>query len=972
MRSLGSLVLITSLTACSAVGPEAGSDPTPTGGGKADGPQATEGVLDAFDSASALDDWSLATWAAAGVGPLRVERSALVVPVRFTGNGYEQAYLGRGARRSLRQAATLAVDVKLPAGAPAGLRAKLVLLLGPDARWSEPAEETALGPGTTRVALPLAAGLDPVPRRELYDEVRGYGLKLSGTNVSFAGEITVDEVRLEPRAAPSAADLGAVSVGTFGGFQRASGPDIPRENGFLTFSAGPDVGRHRLLWPRLAPGGETTVVGEARFALSPPAAAWSFIDWTTLEATARLDPIAGADLVRATLSRAFPAARYDSDGQSFTWSSARWVAVVLDGRPTVLDLDDGPASLARMSEPWALLLGPRDDGFEVPMLVTFEHRPDRVRSDSGAARFDFGRRAGVVNLMPLFGVRRLPEGTGASWAAGLPADPLNRARVLVPVLAGFPIGCDETYAVDEEAATVAVTDRYTYADLEDDWGTRPLHAAPVPPVVFRAGQMGYPVSYAGAPVETGVATWYGPFAYVAGGEARYTLPLPAGGTRLPVRVRVDGDADAERARAEAAALIRDATPADPMDAFIDNDDRAAAFLAEAMPVLDAPEAEKARGFATRAAEHGFVRASLQELVEPVTGQRYLNNARYWASSEPFDKEWYTGRQLAALGMVADAFGADVARGLWPRALGLYRYDRIFFDWATGSVLSSVFGFTALCDGIHFAWEGMMGTARVARLLGDEATRRDALYRAARQQTALYALWFHAAWTRDIDYGIGHLSHTLQPAGEIETRVAIDGFVEDYGAATLELRSFWQTANYLFFDNVPQLSFYRDFGLEPRVRALEYELMPAAHPDWSDGNVKDPVDDKYYGTEYAAAHLMARAALFHDAPGPLLAIYDASDGSEGSKQWYSMRRFGIGGPTLLAIAAAPAPVVEVPLTLARVESARYDAPSGKLVLALVGRRAGSGVIRTRAAGGDWKETRVSLREGETRTVTLGAI
>jgi hypothetical protein len=146
-------------------------------------------------------------------------------------------------------------------------------------------------------------------------------------------------------------------------------------------------------------------------------------------------------------------------------------------------------------------------------------------------------------------------------------------------------------------------------------------------------------------------------------------------------------------------------------------------------------------------------------------------------------------------------------------------------------------------------------------------------------------------------------------------------------------------------------------------------MPAAHPRWTDGNALDPVDGKYYGAEFTAAHLAARALLFHDDPAALYAIYDATAGTAASAEWYSMRRFGIGGPTLLAIARARAPVVEAPVALARVEAARFDAATGAVTLDLVGRADGAGVVRTRAPGGAWRETAVALREGGRTTVVV---
>jgi len=941
-------------------------------------------TLDSFETDASARAWTEAGWADAsrdaGGAPLATRRaatgatdgaSALAVPVRFLGQGYAQAYVGRAVATSFAGAATLSFDVTLPASAPAGLRAKPILFLGPSPAWTEAANSTALVPGvTTRVTLPLAGSFDPAPARPIYADVRGYGLKIEGSAVRFTGDVAIDAVRLEDRAPPAAADLNARSVGTFGGFMRAAGPDVPKRNGFLAFTASSDAARHALLWPKLGAQGGDFSIGEMRAEgtlLGP--SALRFLDWTAVEASQTSSTVLGrAASTQVLLSRAFPAARYTTSGRTYTWSGpGTRVAVVLDGRPTLYDTTrGGRAPLGRMSEPWVLVFGTRAGaGFDAPVLLTFERRPGAVTCGTGSLTFDFAGAAGAVNVMPLEGLRRRAPSEVARWDAGLPGEVLVRCRMLVPVLAAFPVSCRETYAIDEAAGTVTVTDRYTFRELRDEWGTIPTRAAAIPPVVYRAGQRGYPVRYpAGAPFESWVATFFGPFAYIPGESATYVLPLPAGLSRLPVALRAENDPRSLAARRELERMIRDEAPAGPSSFYLDNDDRAAAFLAEAIPTLTpgSPERAKAIEMAPRLIEHGFLDESLQTLAEPVTGQTYLNNAKYWASQEPFDKEWYTGRQLAALALVAEATDLDLARALWPKALGLYRYDRIFYDWATGSVLSSVFGFTALADGIHFAWEGMLGMGRLARLVGDRATFEDAAWRAARQQAALFAAWHQAEWVRDIDYAIGHISNARLAPSDVETRGAIDGFVEEFGCATLEFRSFWQTTNFLFFDVVPQASLYRDFGLEGRVRALEYQAMPAEHPRWTDGNAMDPVDKKYYGAEFTAAHVQTRAQLFHEDSAALYAIYAASAGTAASREWYSMRRFGIAGPTLLAIARSGAPVVEAPVALARVEGARWDAARGEVTIDLVGRKDGSGFVRTRASGGAWRETAVTLRAG----------
>jgi hypothetical protein len=300
---------------------------------------------------------------------------------------------------------------------------------------------------------------------------------------------------------------------------------------------------------------------------------------------------------------------------------------------------------------------------------------------------------------------------------------------------------------------------------------------------------------------------------------------------------------------------------------------------------------------------------------------------------------------------------------------MYRYDRIFHDWATGSVLSSTLGINELADGMHFAWDGMLGVARLAKKLGDTQTFNDASYRAARQQLALYDAWFQAQWTKQLDYGIGHITNAKLPQSDVETRGAIDGWVEEFGCATLEFKSFWQTANYLYFDVPAQFSLYRDFGLESRVRTLEYDVMPSFHPNWTDGNSMDPVDQRYYGSNYTAAHLAARAALFHDDPAALFATWNAQRNSQASQQWYSMFFHGMSGPTLLMLERARAPLVEAPTGATRLAAASWDAVTGKVSVDFQALRTGTVTFRVRKPGGVFKNHNFSVTAGKRYTSTF---
>ncbi|MCC6807761.1 MAG: hypothetical protein IT381_10075 [Deltaproteobacteria bacterium] len=936
-------------------------------------------ILDSFEEdpiAYAAAPWADATLAANG-SPATLSRAmtsasdgafSLRVPLRTKASGYSQGYVGRPIERSLAGCARLSFEIGVPANAPAGLRAKGILHLA--GAWTEPETSIALQPGTTTtVHVPLAAAFAALPARAAYATLTAIGVKIEASNAAYDGPVYIDQLRVAPDWPREAEDLSVRSAGVFGGFERSSGDDIPNRNGFLTFVADQQAAKHALLWPKLGPNDGDFQLVETRFGNAPGGGLLSFVDWTTLQADTAVSD-GGTHAVRAIMSRVFPAVRYTTSAKHLTLATKkdgrarmRGLAMVQNGVVTTIDLNATAVSVATMSEPWIVLFAAGAAGwpFDAPLLVTFQNRPSALTATAEGLDVTFAAGAGAVHVMPLHGLRRFSANT--AWLAGIPAESVALARALVPKLAAFPVKLEESATSD--ATEVHITAKLTHLAITDQWGTVPAPVAVLPPLVAQAKTKGYPVRVDGTLATLDVPTFYGPLTFVAGPNITYHLPLPNGVSRVELPLRVINDTHAATVHGELLRVIREQVQTEPGTFYLDGDDRTAAFLCEAAAALEpgTPEREKAVTMAAKLIEHGWLDSSLQTLREPVTHQRYMNAAKYWASNEPFDKEWYTGRQLAALAGCAEIVDLDLARGVWPKALSLYRYDRVFFDWATGSALSSVFGYTALIDGIYFAWEGMLAVARLAKRLGDTAIYDDAVYHAARQQLAVFTLWHHAEWARDLDYGVGHLSQTKLAQSAVDTRGAIDGFVEDTGCTTLEFQSFWQTANAVAFDVLPQFALYRDFGIAPRLRTLLFDIMPALHPDWQDGNVFLAVDDRYYGGNNTAFHLTARAAMFHADPAPLFATYNASAGTEASKQWYSMRWHGLSGPMLLAFERAKAPTVEVPVAEVRPSTIVFDAKTQ--VLSFDGDAVSSGraTFRISGATGPSRDVKVDVCEGE---------
>jgi hypothetical protein len=194
-------------------------------------------------------------------------------------------------------------------------------------------------------------------------------------------------------------------------------------------------------------------------------------------------------------------------------------------------------------------------------------------------------------------------------------------------------------------------------------------------------------------------------------------------------------------------------------------------------------------------------------------------------------------------------------------------------------------------------------------------------------------------------------------------------VEDFGCATLEFNSFWETTNYLYFDVPAQFSLYRDTGLLPRVHALEYDIMPSLHPSWADGNVMDPVDQRYYGSNYTSAHLTARALLFHDDPAQLFTLYNSARGSQASQQWYTMFFHGLAGPTLLSMERGHAPLLEAPVGAVRLVASSWDAASGKVAVDFQAVTSGTVTFRTQKPGGAFRTHPVAVTAGKRYTASF---
>ena len=129
-------------------------------------------------------------------------KQALQVAVNFPGGKWTGAIVEIEEYFDWSPYSGLAVDVTLPADAPAGLKAKLILTVGESWEWTEMRRAIQLSPGqTTTLRASLAAGSEDWKRATVDDafrkDVRKLAIRLESNKPAFTGTFSVDNVRLE-------------------------------------------------------------------------------------------------------------------------------------------------------------------------------------------------------------------------------------------------------------------------------------------------------------------------------------------------------------------------------------------------------------------------------------------------------------------------------------------------------------------------------------------------------------------------------------------------------------------------------------------------------------------------------------------------------------------------------------------------------------------------------------------------------
>ncbi|MGQ9610922.1 MAG: cellulase family glycosylhydrolase [bacterium] len=154
----------------------------------------------------------------------------------------------------------------------------------------------------------------------------------------------------------------------------------------------------------------------------------------------------------------------------------------------------------KLSENWMLLVHDLSAGGGLPIQIVFLHSPTKVifkslENDTNEVRIIFEKENSQFFIL-----RPLKEWRGMLYQAGvLKSDPIDEAnakpyidqcRLWSKALLNYPVTFSESFA--KEGDFIKCVDIYNYWELKDEWGTKPVKIAPLPPLASYGLMMEYP------------------------------------------------------------------------------------------------------------------------------------------------------------------------------------------------------------------------------------------------------------------------------------------------------------------------------------------------------------------------------------------------------------------------------------------------------------------------------------------------
>ncbi len=229
---------------------------------------------------------------------------------------------------------------------------------------------------------------------------------------------------------------------------------------------------------------------------------------------------------------------FDGISESFGLGGPIGAAFISDGSPSAQGRGEIPA--ASLSESWILFwfsgaenwdsfkyadylkTHVKDEGryaFDIPILVSFQHKPSKIVFGKDGAEFDFPESAGAVQIIPFSGADRSPLAESEKWMDKIPETVLAKARKLNAIMKTFPINAIEDYRISNPENFIEVSHRFRFAEFPDEWRTKALKYAPLPPAISLASDNGFPIEFNKKPEDLGIPTQFGPSRAIIGADS---------------------------------------------------------------------------------------------------------------------------------------------------------------------------------------------------------------------------------------------------------------------------------------------------------------------------------------------------------------------------------------------------------------------------------------------------------------------
>jgi hypothetical protein len=532
-------------------------------------------------------------------------------------------------------------------------------------------------------------------------------------------------------------------------------------------------------------------------------------------------------------------------GFSAVFSSQLKLKLTMSGSP-VFSAEARLAEVSPNSCFWLLLRPLNVKG--VPLGVAFRpgYTPKswRLALESGVYTLNIEDADGIgeVRFFTPWGLKELP-------AAPSPAE-LDALRASTEEWAQRPVPrhLQTEYALSEDGRSVSIVEQY--APVESG------AIAPLPPVLAFAIEKGYPATVRGEVLRGDCLTKYGPFAYLRGSRAEYSLPVPP--TEERGYVKVSGNTEGINLLNNFVGHLGGSWVTNAVDmayAGMANAHMAWPYLTTAnrTAVTNAWKTYLPMGFLMPPYEPSAPKQPWKEETEPFSGLNYIWTYKIdgWGPYR-YDLDWGNALPLYGLYKYAQFTGDwDFVRARWQAVRRIYQYFDIADDWAWMTVTNGDHGYsTGTGDPMAATYGGMLACLKMARALGDRRAEELFAYRTARICVPVVARFWYTGWARE--------------RGWISSRSVVIGFWEDrhFVSASLGTEDPWSSTNVLSGDGILPEFFDALTAYAPQA-LRDYEDDYARYfTSWDDGNYSYPFNTTYNGNSVYVTfpHIFARAVL----------------------------------------------------------------------------------------------------------------